>query len=81
MLSRILEEFEQAGGPATLAEIGRRLEVERSALEGMLQFLVRKGKLRKVRPGDAMCAHCGSHASCSAMEGALLGGTYYELVR
>lgn len=81
MLSRILEEFEQTGGPATLTEMSRRLDVERSALEGMLQFLVRKGKLREVHPGSDACAHCISHASCDALQSGQLGGTYYELAR
>ena len=80
MLSRVLKEFENSQGPLTLSEMSRRLGVERSALEGMLQLLVRKGKLREVRPGDVQCSHCGSRTGCGTSGLGALMGTSYELV-
>ena len=41
MLARIISEFKQARGPQDLNELSQRLGVERSALEGMLELLVR----------------------------------------
>ncbi len=45
MLWKVLQEVEAAQGPVTLDELSRRLDVDRSALEGMIQFWVRKGRL------------------------------------
>ncbi len=53
MLSEILKAFREADGPLDLNELGRRLGIEKSALEGMLETLVRQGKLREVNVGAA----------------------------
>ncbi len=45
MLWKILHEVEAAQGPLDLNELSRRLDIERSALDGMIQFWVRKGRL------------------------------------
>jgi hypothetical protein len=46
MLTKILDEIESAGSGLNLDELARRLEVEPSALEGMIDHLVRRGKLQ-----------------------------------
>ncbi len=46
MLHQILHEIERANGPMTLNELSRRLNIEASALQGMIEFWVRKGRLR-----------------------------------
>ena len=56
MLSRILREFEKTEGPIDLKELSRRLEVDPSALDGMIELLVRQGKLRQIDSGN--CARC-----------------------
>lgn len=61
MLREILDVFEQVG-PMSLAEMAKRTGIEKSALEGMIQFWVRKGKLREVCGTD--CASCSIHGSC-----------------
>jgi hypothetical protein len=81
MLSRILNEFEAARGALTLVELSRRLGIERSALEGMLRLLVRKGRLREIRPGDIQCAHCTGKSSCAVLSSGQPGVAYYELVK
>lgn len=78
MLSRVLEQFEKAKGPLTLSEMARRLGIERSALEGMVQFLVRKGKLR---PAAATCAQCGLRFACGYHLSGGLVGTAYEIAK
>jgi hypothetical protein len=53
MLHRVLSELESAEGAVDLGEMAQRLGVERTALEGMIEFWVRKGRLRSDRPPGA----------------------------
>ncbi|MCK5577847.1 MAG: hypothetical protein KAI14_05960 [Dehalococcoidales bacterium] len=78
MLLQIIEEFRQARGVITRSELGRRLGVEASALEGMLQLLVRQGKLREVGTGNKTCAHCPV-SGCAQMKGSSATGRAYQL--
>lgn len=57
MFDEILREVEKAGGPMTVKELAERLDIEESALEKMLEFLEKKGKLSVYRPGE--CEACG----------------------
>ena len=75
MLQRILNEFESAAGGISINELGRRLGVERSALEGMIGYLVRKGILRdeaaaamECRPEGSVCASCVKHCPFAAVK-------------
>lgn len=65
MLHQVLHALESAQGPVNLDDLSRQLGVERSALEGMIDFWVRKGRLR-----DSASAACGGGAgagcSCSS---------------
>ncbi len=45
VLRQILQELESAQGPVSLNDLSRKLGVERGALEGMIAFLARKGRL------------------------------------
>lgn len=77
MLSRILEQLKEAKGPLDLNEMSRRLGVERSALDGMLQLLVRKDRLREVGPTTEACSHCAGCFSCAqGQTGNPLGKAY-----
>ena len=80
MLSRILEEFKKVDGPLDLNELSRRMDVERSALDGVIQLLVRQGKLCEVGPGTNTCANCAGHLSCAQADGSKMMGKWYELV-
>lgn len=80
MLSEILKAFRQTGGPLELNELSRQLGAERSALEGMLELLVRQGKLREVRLGSDDCIHCGGRSSCAYLQVGNIMGKVYELV-
>jgi len=46
MLRQVLRELESATGPVELNALSRKLGVERSALQGMIEFWVRKGRLK-----------------------------------
>ena len=80
MLVRIIDEFKKADGLLDLNELSRRLGVERSALEGMLQLLVRQGKLREVGAGTEACAHCAGRLICASIQMGNVMGKADELV-
>jgi hypothetical protein len=79
MLQEILKVFKETDGPLDLAELSRRLGTERSALEGMLETLVRQRKLREVNPGSVECSHCAGRKSCAHLRDGSLMGKVYEL--
>jgi hypothetical protein len=81
MLAQIIDEFKRADGPLDLNELSRRLGVERSALEGMLQLLVRQGKLCEIGSGTEVCAHCIGRLSCASVQLGNVMGRAYELMR
>lgn len=54
MLTKILQLLREAQEPLSLTELASQLEIDVSALEGMLEQLVRQGKLRK---SEEMTAH------------------------
>lgn len=81
VLTKILKAIEDADGPVDLSRLSRELHVERSALEGMLETLVRQGKLREIKPGSEVCADCPGHAGCSYLKAGDSGAMVYELVR
>ena len=72
MLWKILHEVEAARAPLDLNELSRRLDVERSVLDGMIQFWVRKGRLvdDAATAGQATTA-CAAHGctNCSGAQG------------
>lgn len=64
MLHRVLQEIEAAQGAVNLGELSRKLGVERSALDGMIGYWVRKGRLRdESQPVEIPLNNCTS-GSC-----------------
>ena len=63
-MQRVLQEIEAAQGWVDLAELSRRLGVEPGALEGMLAFLERKGRLKLERCGQEAGVDAGAPGSC-----------------
>jgi hypothetical protein len=63
MLNQVLYEIQQASGPMTINELSRKLGIESSALQGMIDFWVRKGRLRDDDALAADDAACGG-GSC-----------------
>lgn len=62
MLQRVLQEIEAAQGSINLGELSRKLGVEQSALEGMIQVWVRKGRLRDdSQTAEIPLSSCASH--------------------
>jgi len=73
MLHQVLRELESAGGPMNLNELGRKLGVERSALAGMIDYWVRKGRLQDndLVMDAAVCnsSACSAGVSCPGPQG------------
>jgi hypothetical protein len=67
MLTRIMAAVRAAGHPLCLADLGRELQFEDSALEGMLDTLVARGRLRAIRSTDAGCGGCPIKSGCFIM--------------
>ena len=60
MLKQVLHEIESAQGPVNLDALGRKLNIDRGALDGMIQFWVRKGRLQlEGQPNTETAAVCG----------------------
>jgi len=71
MLQRLLSSIREAGRPISFDDLSNRLQVERSALQPMLDLLVRKGLLAESTDTGTNLA-CGGGAcgtSCTGMQG------------
>ncbi len=78
MLTQILNEFKKSAGAISLDQLSRKLGVEKSALEGMLETMVRQGKLREVGNMNACNGSCSRscHGCSSYNTFANMGKTY-----
>ncbi len=65
MLQQVLREFEHAREPLNLRDLAHKLGVERSALEGMIDYWIRKGRL-KDDSAQTVCSSCGSGSACGS---------------
>lgn len=76
MIDRILAEMRR--GSTTVKILSRKLGVEKSALEGMLQYMARKGVIRELHPQCRLkaCRGCPYHGKCPDLP--IVG---YELVK
>ena len=69
MLNQVLYEIETAQRPITLQELSHKMGIDLSALEGMLLFWVRKGRIQNDDEGDSCESKLGSCGlSCSGTE-------------
>jgi hypothetical protein len=75
MLREVLQELTHAQEPVNLNDLSRKLDIEPSALQGMIQFWVQKGRLR-----DEVQASEAIFESCSSCEGACPGPQTCPLV-
>jgi len=66
MLNQVLTEITNADEPISLTVLSHKLGIEPGALEGMLAYWVRKGKLRDDDAEDASACHTGSVGSCGS---------------
>jgi hypothetical protein len=67
MLRDVISAIRVAGRPMCLADLSRDLGIEESALEGMLEMLVARGRLRAIVADDAGCSACPIKGGCFIM--------------
>jgi hypothetical protein len=65
-LREVLRAFETAQGPLSLSDIARDLDITPGMLDGMIDYWVRKGKIRPAAggPACATCSSCSHSKSC-----------------
>jgi hypothetical protein len=61
-LRQVLEHFEQSQEAVSLPQMEHILGIERTTLQNMIDYWVRKGKLREVSALN--CTTCGSASRC-----------------
>ena len=66
MLDQVLQEIETAQSAQNLGDLSRKLGIERSALDGMIQFWVRKGRLVDDNAVETQAGVVCSRGSCGA---------------
>jgi len=76
MLAQIMKAFREAEQPLDMSALSRSLGTDRSALAGMLETLVRQGKLKEINVGGETCGHCHGKASCVALHSGMTGKVY-----
>jgi hypothetical protein len=59
MLHKILKTIQETDDPISLSQLASQLDIEQGALEGMIDFWVRKGRI-KVHDGMACSSSCSS---------------------
>lgn len=74
MLQQVLNEIETAREPLSVAAMARKLAIDESALEGMIGFWVRKGRIKPGQVADQSCSS-GSCGSCAGATGCPFAGT------
>jgi hypothetical protein len=67
MLHTILAAIEAAGRPMCLADLSRELGIDEPALDGMLETLVARGRLRAIALEDDGCGACPIKSGCFIM--------------
>ncbi len=65
MLKQVLEEIKIVNAPVTVQALSRRLRIDPSALQGMIEFWVRKGELRDDDAADECAPDGGCGSSCT----------------
>lgn len=64
MLTELLQLLEQNQGELDLQDLSRELGAQPSAVAGMLDLLVRKGRIKEVGGDCGICETCSLHNEC-----------------
>lgn len=67
MLVQLLALLETRENGLSLFEISRQMKAQPSAVQSMLDLLVKKGRLIEVGPDDKYCAACGLESNCQLL--------------
>lgn len=63
-LREVLFHFEHQTAPTSLNQMAKEMQVTPGVLEGMIDYWVRKGKLRAINSGGEDCNTCGNQGAC-----------------
>ena len=64
MLTELLLLLEQNQGQIDLAELSQQLNAQPSAVAGMLEMLIRKGRIEIIGADCGICQTCSLRAEC-----------------
>lgn len=67
MLTQLVTLLESKENGLSLTEISRAMNAQPTAVMGMIQLLVQKGKLLEVGPDNKCCTTCGFESDCSLL--------------
>ena len=76
-LGQLLDYFAGSPGGLSLPELSREMGISLGQIEGMVEFWVRKGRIR-ISPEEVDCGTCGKDLNCPFV---MDGPRYYELVK
>lgn len=76
-LREILDRFTDQTTPLSINRMARDMALEPGVLQGMIDYWVRKGKLREVNGTTEHCTTCGINSGCPFI---VAMPRYYELV-
>jgi hypothetical protein len=65
MLSQLIQLLEENDGEVNLADLSRRLDAQSSAVSGMMETLIRKGRVIEIRPECGVCDSCSLSDDCT----------------
>lgn len=63
-LREVLNRFSDQRAPVSLKQMARDMDLEPGVLTGMIDYWVRKGKLREVNSSGQSCRTCGVKSAC-----------------
>jgi Mn-dependent DtxR family transcriptional regulator len=78
MISELLQVLERNQGELDLTQLGRQMQSQPSAVAGMIEMLVRKGRLIEVASTCGVCETCGIENQCA---GSATMGKRYVVAR
>lgn len=67
MLSQLLDLLSTSKDGLSLFDISKQMKAQPSAVQSMLDLLVRKGRLVEVGPDGKYCAACGLESNCQLL--------------
>jgi hypothetical protein len=67
MLTQLIDLLEKRHNGLGLDELSRELGAHPSAVAGMIEVLVRKGRLIEIGPDGGCCTVCPAHSDCNLL--------------
>lgn len=77
-LSTVLERFTRQSAPVSVNQMAREMQMDPGMLHSMIDYWVRKGKLREVNGSGSACTSCGVKGACPFV---VAMPRYYEVVQ